>query len=175
MRYRRRVFMFGRIHQLLPAVVGVLWVATAWADTGYLPLAGPLPLRFRHLPPPVAKPVIVAPPTNAPIALIALPEPPMLYGPPAPTNATAVLPVTVTNAPALEFSAGESVVGPSTPAANAVVLPQMLIHFFTTSTNAATNATSVGVVTPIGFTPPPVLAPTLAPPASTRATYSTSP
>ena len=158
--------MFGRIHQLLPALVGFLGVATAWADTGYLPQTGPMPLRFRVPPPPVAEHVRapVAPPPSAPIAL---PPPPMPPAPPVASNAAPaniVMPVVPTNGPALEFEAREPVIGPGPAAApDGVISPQMLIKYFTTPAILGTNAAGMGVVAPVGFTPPPVTTPVTTP------------
>jgi hypothetical protein len=154
--------MFGRIHQLLPAVVvGFLGSATAWADVGYLPLAGPLPLRFRVPPAPAPEHVHlpVAPPLPAPISM----PPPMPSMPPPPQEtskvapAKVVMPAVPTNGPPLEYNAREPVIGPAPATApDAVISPQMLLQYFTPPTHPATNGVSVGVVTPLGFTPPPV-------------------
>lgn len=170
--------MFGRIHQWLAAVVvvGILKVATAWADAGYLPQAGPLPFRFRIPPPPVAE-HLNAPPAPPPPAPIALPTPPMPSAPPETTIATPArmvkpVAVAVTNGPALEFEAREPLTG---PAPDGVISPQMLMQYFTPSSKTATNAASLGVVAPIGFTPPPVTAPAPPPPPSGKPKSSASP
>jgi hypothetical protein len=172
--------MFGRINQLLPAVVvGVLGMASARADTGYLPQPGPLPLRFRIPPLPIAEhPGIPLPPTPPPSAPIALPTPSMPSKLPETTNAPPKTdkPEAVTNGPALIFEARELVTGPApTSSTNAVISPQMLLQFFTTSTNAPAHAANAGVVTPIGFSPPPVATPAPTPPAPGKPTSSTSP
>jgi hypothetical protein len=175
---RRRIFMFRRIHQLLPAAVGLLGVATAWADAGYLPLAGPLPLRFR-LPPVLVAEHASDPLPPPPPAPIVLPTPPMPPEPPQTSNAAPAKmdkPVAVTNAPALEFDAREPVTGPaSATSPDGVISPQMLIKYFTVSANPATNAAGVAAVGPIGFTPPPVTAPAPTPPAASKAAPSTTP
>jgi hypothetical protein len=103
----------------------------------------------------------------------------MPSAPPEATNAAPAKiekPVAVTNGPALEFEAREPLTGP-TPASppNVVISPQMLIKYFTTPPPAATNAASVGAVTPVGFTPPPVTTPAPTTPASAKAAHSTSP
>jgi hypothetical protein len=189
MRIRKRVFMFGYIHQLLPAMTGVLGVATVWSDAGYLPRTGPLPLRFHVPPPAVVQVVAPVPPPFPPPFLppyfppvpISLPTPPMPPTPPDMSKTTNAPPasVAVTNGPALEFDAREPVTAPTAATSpDAVVSPQMLLKFFTASTNASTNvagnAASSGAGAPFGFTPPPMtLAPT--PPPTSKATYSTSP
>jgi hypothetical protein len=178
MSVRRRAFMFRRIHQWLSAAVGVFGFATAWAASGYLPQAGPLPLRFRVPLPHITEhaEVPVAPPLPAPIAL---PAPPMPPAPPEVFNAApakAVKPVAITNGPPLEYNARESFSEPLPGAsADAVISPQMLIKYFTPPANASTNAPGAGVAAPMGFTPPPVPAPPATPPSSSKATYSTSP
>jgi hypothetical protein len=170
--------MFGRINQLLPAVaVGLLGMASAQADIAYLPRTGPLPLRFRIPPAPIAEHfgVLVPPPPPAPIAL---PTPPMPSRLPETTIAppTTDKPEALTNGPALKFEAREPVTGPApTSATNTVISAQMLMQFFTTSTNSAAHAASAGVVAPIGFSPPPVTTPTPTPPASSKPALPTSP
>jgi hypothetical protein len=148
-----------------------------WSDAGYLPQAGPVPLRFRVLPPPVNDQVNApVAPAPAPPAPISLPSPPM---PSALKQTTLVPPIqAVTNGPALEFNAGETATG-SVPvpvnAPEAVISPQMLIKFFTAPTNAVTNATAAGVEAPVGFTPPLVATPPPKPPASSPAPHSSPP
>jgi hypothetical protein len=184
--------MFGYIHQLLPAMTGVLGVATVWADAGYLPHTGPLPLRFRLPPPPMVRqadapfPPPFLPPFFPPPTLISLPTPPMPSRPPdtAKTTNAPVLSGAATNGTALEFAAREPVTDPA-PATGpeAVLSPQMLLKYFSTSTNASThastnaasNATSLGVVAPFGFIPPPVTMAAPTPPPPSKATYSTLP
>jgi hypothetical protein len=169
--------MFGRIHHLLAAavgVVGVLGVTPAWAGAGYLPQAGPLALRFRVPPAPAAEHLNppVAPPVPAPIAL---PPQPMASTPPETSNAASanmLKPVVaLTNAPALEYNAREPL---TTAVTDSVISPQMLIKYFTASPKTAPNANGAGVVTPVGFTPPPVTtpAPTPTPPPTKGAPTS---
>jgi hypothetical protein len=168
--------MFGRIHQLLPAVMGILGAATAWADAGYLPQAGPMPLRFRVPPPPPAEHTDAPMPPLLP-APIVLPAPPMPSQPPESSNAppsNTGKPVAVTNGPPLEFNAREPVAGPTIIAPDAVISPQMLIKYFTVPTSAATNAPIAAPVTPMGFTPPPVT-PSAPPPTPGKAAPSTAP
>jgi hypothetical protein len=80
--------------------------------------------------------------------------------------------VAVTNGPALEFEAREPLTG---PAPDGVISPQMLMQYFTPSSKTATNAASLGVVAPIGFTPPPVTAPAPPPPPSGKPKSSATP
>jgi hypothetical protein len=160
-RVRIRAFMFGRFRHLFPATQWVLGVATVWADAGYLPQAGPVPLRFRALAPPVSEQVN-EPVAPAPRAPISLPSPPI---PPIPP---------VTNGPALEFNAREPVIDPAPVVVpEAAVSPQMLMKFFTAPTKAVTNtnATDAGVMAPVGFTPPLVATP----PASSQAKPASPP
>lgn len=160
--------MFGRIDQLLPVVVVVLGVATARADIGYLPMAGPPALRFR-VPPPVAQrlPAPVVPPLPAPILL---PAPLMPPSPPAQSATNQAAPakmikvVAVTNAPALEYDSRDFAPIPApSNAPDAVISPQMLIKYFTQSAMPATNGVSAGTGVPLGFTPPSVAAPSVKP------------
>jgi hypothetical protein len=163
----RREYMSGRIYQLfVAAVVGILGVATARAERGYLPQAGPLPLRFR-LPPAVPHQVAPTPLPSPPVAPILLPAPPMPPAPPETTNAAPAKPIQVpTNAPAVEFEAREPLaVSPSNAVPEGAISPQMLIKYFTSPTAAATNAPGIGAAPPvIGFTPPAVPAPAPPPP-----------
>jgi hypothetical protein len=172
-RNRIRVFMFGRFRHFLPAAVWVLGVATAWADAGYLPLAGPMPLRFRVPAPPVSDQVNapVAPAVAAPIIL---PTPPMPPGPKEPANAQPIQ--SVTNGAALEYNARPPAIssGP-VMAPDPVISPQMLIKYFTAPTNAPVNANTEGVTGPVGFTPPMMASPTPLPPPSSKVTYSIPP
>jgi hypothetical protein len=173
--------MLGSIHQLLPAMAGVMGVATVWADTGYLARTGPVPLRFMDSPVPIVKqvgapfpPPFLAPFFPPPVP-ISLPTPPLPSRPPDTSNVTndADLLVAATNGPALEFDAREFVSDPgSATAPEPLVSPQMLLKYFTTLTNASANASanantnastnaassvmSSGMVAPLGFTPPSV-------------------
>jgi hypothetical protein len=163
-RIRIRAFMLEHFRNFLPATAGVLGVATVLADAGYLPLAGPSPLRFRVVATAMSEPP--APPV--PPATISLPSPPM---PAAPKETNGVPPVpAATNGPALEFNARDSAkVSAPTNAPDAVVSPQMLIKYFTTlsSTNATTNSALEKVIDPVGFTPP-IIVPPPTPPASNK-------
>jgi hypothetical protein len=181
--------MMECIHQLLPAMAGVMGVATVWADGGYLPHAGPPALRFRDPPPPIVKQVDTAsfpppflPPFFPPPTLVSLQRPPLPSRPPDAGKSTndAILPGVATNGAALEFDAREPILDPGSPMSpESIVSPQMLLKYFTNSANAspsmATNATSLRVVAPLGFNPPPVApaAPTPLPPS--KPAHSTPP
>jgi len=183
--------MFGSINQLMPAITGVLGVATVWADAGYLPRSGPPSLRFREPPPPVVKqveapfPPPFLPPFFPAPEPIALPTPPMPQSPPDMTSLTndPPPPASVTNEPALEFDARDFAIDPAAlPGSDMVVSPQMLLKYFALSNNVSTNAgkntLSARAIAPLGFLPPmvPVAAPTPPqPPPASKATYSTSP
>jgi len=179
--------MFGSIHQLLPAMAGIMGVATVWADTGYLARTGPLPLRFRDLPPALVKqisapfPPPFLPPLFPPPVLISLPTPPMPFTPPDTSQTTndPVLPGAPTNGSALEFNARQLVDDPAPPTGpDVVVSPQMLLKYFATPTNgspkAVRNAAAMGVIAPLGFNPPPVTQSPPTPPPAGKATYSAS-
>jgi hypothetical protein len=180
--------MLGYINQLLPAMTGIMGVATVWADAGYLTHAGPLPLRFRVPPPPMVSPAsapVPAPfpppflPPYFPPVPIALPTPPMPSSSLDTSMTSNAPPVSIaaTNGPALEFDARDA----TTP--DAVVSAQMLLKYFPTSTNSSatdsTNAPSndnpFGLVSPLRFNPPTVTAWSPAQPTGSKATYSTSP
>jgi hypothetical protein len=164
--------MFGRIHYLLWAAAGFLGGATVQADAGYLPQGGPIPLRFRVRLAPVAEPV-------PPPASISLPPPPMPSKPPDPPIAPPAN-VAVTNWPALEYNARD-------PAAvtrpdirpdiqpDRVVVPQMLLKYFTASPNIRTNAVATGAAAPFGFTPPATTTSAPTPPPTSKAASSTPP
>jgi len=82
--------------------------------------------------------------------------------------------VVVTNAPPVEYNAREPIADiPQPSPADSVIVPQMLIKYFT-SQNNSTNA-APGARTQMGFTPPPVTVPVPTPPASSKATYSSPP
>jgi hypothetical protein len=170
-RLRTRVFMFGRFRHFLPAAAWVLGVATVvadpgFADAGYLPSAGPVPLRFRVLPPP-AKEGVNAPVAPAPPAAISLPSPPMPVGPKEPTNAPPI--PALQNGPPLEYNAREPVTSamPAT-APDAVVSPQMLMKYFTPGPNPATNEIPVGAQAPVDFNSPLGAPPKPLPPPSSK-------
>jgi hypothetical protein len=160
---RIRAIMFGQFRHLLLTAVWGLGLATAWGNasmnaaiappTGYLPQAGPLPLRFRPLPPPISDQDIMPPPP----APIILPSPPMPSKEPTPAPMSSV-----TNAPPLEFKAETAPVQPPMTAPEQVVSPQMLIKYFMApnATNAVTNASpkaldTVGFTSPLGGGAPP--------------------
>jgi hypothetical protein len=169
--------MFGRFRQLLPATAWVLGIASVWADaahvrqTGYLPQAGPLQLRFRALPPPVSE-ENAQPAAPSPDPRILLPSPPM---PATPTNSAVIQPVT--NGPAVEFNAREPIPAAPTNAPEPVISPQMLIKYFMGSTNAVsnTNASAPGANGPVGFTSPLGTTPAPPPPISSKPTFSIEP
>jgi hypothetical protein len=100
-----------------------------------------------------------------------LPSPPMPSGQKEPT---ATIPA-VTNAPAVEMEARDAAkASPTVVAPEPVISPQMLIKYFTTSTNAVKSATTnmpaqeigapVGFTPPLGTAPPPANKGTLSPP-----------
>jgi hypothetical protein len=176
--------MLGYINQLLPAMTGILGVATVWAGDGYLPRVGPVPLRFRAPAPVMVNQVSASVPAPFPPPFLPPYFPPVpiaLPTPPLPTNRLdisttsnvppAMLPVT--NGPALQFDARE----PETLGPDAVVSPQMLLKFFSASTNAnaVSNTAPPEVIAPLRFTPPIVPTSQPAPPTGSKATYSTSP
>jgi hypothetical protein len=183
--------MFGYINQWLPAMTGVLSVATVLGDTAYLPRTGPESLRFRPPPPPPVKQVSVPfpPPFDGPFfaapAPIALPTPPMPHQPPDVSSLTNDPPLVgpVTNTSFVEFDARDLAVDPVTPpGAELVVSPQMLLKYFANSnkvgTNAAKNAIPPKGMAPLGFMPPyePVALPAPpAPPPPVKAVSSRSP
>jgi len=159
--------MIGCLRHVLPAAVGFCGITAVWAGAGYLPEAGPAPLRFRVLPTP--------PPTNR----VSQPVPPpvsvKLPSPTSPTSPTppGPAPVPATNAPApVEYNARDSgAIGtPATPS-DGVISPQMLIKYFTSST----NGTGKIAVTPVGFTPPTVAVPGPMPQPASHPTPSTPP
>jgi hypothetical protein len=148
--------MFGCFRHILPAAIGFFGVVAAWAGAGYLPQVGPVPLRFRALPPPptrqITEPLPPPAPPPAPVPAVS-PKLPALTAP-------VVVPVPVTNAPAVEYNARDfgAVAVPVPP--DAMVSPQMLIKYFTLST----NGTGMSAVAPVGFTPPTVAVPGTPPP-----------
>jgi len=165
--------MFGRFRHFFPAAAWVLGVATVCAEAGYLPHSGPVPLRFRVLPPPVSDRV------SAPVALaapapVSLPLPVMPAEPKAPILVPAIQ--TITNEPAVEYNAREPVQGPAPfMGPDALISPQMLIKYFTAPVKVATNASPGGALTPVGFTLPLVTTPQLTPQTSSKVTYSIPP
>jgi hypothetical protein len=155
--------MFGRLRHWaeVGAALPVLAFAVS-AGPGYLPVVGPAPLRFRADLPPAAN-------------VVKMPLPPPEPSPAAPTSAAtaptasadlqtnaapAAAPVllTATNTPVTS----EAAPGSSEPR----ISPEMLLRFFTPSTNRPAS----GVIAPLDFAPPA----TAKPPSST-ATYSVQP
>jgi hypothetical protein len=133
------------------------------ASAGYLPVVGPVPLRFRQpalpatnlvrmtLPPPETEPATASIPDNAEAKKTApAPNPPPAAPPPAASPTVATNPAE----PA------------ATPASEPMISPQMLMKYF----NRSTNGVSGGILAPVDFAPP---AP--AKPPSSTATYSTNP
>jgi hypothetical protein len=163
-RYRTgiRVFMFGRFRHFLTSVACGMGIATIGASAatlpqplaqpGYLPQAGPEPLRFRAVPPPVPEPP--AAPVPPPPAPIVLPSPAMPSTPKESANPPIQSP---TIGPELDFNAREAEKAP-VPASppDTVISPQMFLKYFAPSSNGATNAPVTGTVPgePVGFQSP---------------------
>jgi len=131
------------------------------AAPGYLPVVGPVALRFRPAAPPATNLVhMPLPPPDPPSSISSdfatPPAPPAPSAKPAPAPAPASLPAT--NAPA------EPDANPS--ASESKVLPQMLLRYFSRATNGAGG----GIIAPVDFAPP-----AAASPPSSTATYSTEP
>jgi hypothetical protein len=129
-------------------------VATASSGPGWLPLVGPTPLRFSPAPRPCTNqfvfPVPVPAPEPAPVVSQADKAPPASSAP---------------ELPAAILRANNGVAQPPVESSppDAVVSPQMLLKYFTPSTNSTAAA-------PLDFTPPKAAG---APPS--RATYETGP
>jgi hypothetical protein len=163
--------MFGSWrHFLLIALTSlVLPVYAGTEPLGYLAAIGPAPLRFRaplmpttrvFVPPMPAPPVPPEPSKPVPVSLEVVPQPAAASSPsfstsgPTPTAITPQ-PATIVN----EVSSG----GTQPTQAEEVVSPQMLLRYFSKSTNGV----STSVIAPLNFTPPrPVEQP------SSKATYS---
>jgi hypothetical protein len=130
--------------------------AAASPGPGWLPLAGPTPLRFSPAPRPrdnrFVLPVPVPAPEPAPVVSQANKAPPASSAPEPPASI-----------PRAGNGMAQPPVESSPP--DAVVSPQMLLKYFTKSTNSA-----VPVAAPLDFTPPKAAG---APPS--RATYETGP
>jgi len=138
--------------------MGFFGVTAIWAATGYLPQAGPVPLRFRPLPQAAAgqisQPVLLQGPAAAPLPPLSvkLPVPTAPAAPAAPV----IAPTPATNPPAVEYDARDF--GPGTlpaPQPDLIISPQMLIKYFSPST----NGNGVSGSAPVGFTPPTVAQP----------------
>jgi hypothetical protein len=166
--------MFGRFRHFLPIAAWAMGIASVWPvvpqsealpQPGYLPQAGPEPLRFK-----VIVPLPTAPPSPPPVQpAISLPSPPIQ---PEAKESSNVPPIkSLTNGPAIEFNAREPVKEPVPTTPDTVLSPQMLIKYFAAPTNAPSGnipAPGTPLVSPVGFTPP-LTAPTPAaapPPAN---------
>ncbi|MGD1085882.1 MAG: hypothetical protein ABSA47_14190 [Verrucomicrobiota bacterium] len=138
--------------------VGVL------AAPAYLPVVGPVPLRFRAPAPPVTNLVrmTLPPPDAAPVS------PPPVAEVAAKTNAPPVAPSPAAPVPEANPTAISNTPGPVAASAvpEPMVSPQMLLRYF----NRTTNGISSAITTPMEFAPPiPAGRP------SSTATYSTNP
>ncbi len=160
--------MFGRLRHWAEGGAALLGLAFAVsASPGYLPAVGPAPLRFLPAAQPAANLVKMPlpppdPPPSAPPSTAVLP--PAAAGTQAKTNAPAAgpLPATVlltaTNTPAAPEAAPSG--------ADPRISPQMLLKYFTPSTNGVAG----GIFAPLDFAPP-----AAAKPASSTGTYSNQP
>lgn len=144
--------MFGFLRHRVAAAAGFCCATAAlWAGSGYLPSIGPAPLRFRSAP---------AAETN----WASLPAPILPDQMPVEEEPTNDLPAIAPIPESIVTTAGPSAPATtenqqpsqaSTPPANPIVSPQMLIKFFTPGT--ATN-NSVTPQQSVGFRPPPPIA-----------------
>jgi hypothetical protein len=132
--------------------------ALAAASPGYLPCIGPASLRFRPVPAPVTNQFVLPAPEP-------LPEPAAIA--PKPEIPTPPAPVIVPPEPAAVTNQVSSAPAGSPPP-DEVVSPQMLLRYFSKST----NGTSSGIIAPMDFTPPKAVDPAS---SSSKATYSTGP
>jgi hypothetical protein len=152
--------MLRRLRHLIPAITGYFGVAAmVWAGSGYLPTIGPVPLRFRNAPEPIA--ISSATTTNAPTPPPAPPPLPLAFmdlppEAPIPTNGPDVdPPISVLDPKLAEPYVAEAKSPAPLPAtaADPVVSPEMLVKYF-----AQPGPTNVGNSTPsnpqVGFTPP---------------------
>jgi len=157
--------MFGRLSHWAIAGAALSGLAMrVLATPGYLPVVGPVALRFlapaqpvtnqaqTPLPPPVAPPVNPPPPAEVAVKTSAPAPSAPPAAPPADTNPPVDL---STSAPAATSS-------PPDP----MISTQSLLKFF----NRSTNGPSSAVIAPMNFAPP-----ASAIPPSSSATYSTSP
>jgi hypothetical protein len=130
--------------------------AAASSGPGWLPRVGPTPLRFSPAPRPCAKQFVLPVPVPAPE-----PAPVVSKADKAPPASSAPEP------PAVILQAGNSMAQPPVESSppEAVVSPQMLLKYFTKSTNGAASTAA-----PLDFTPSKAAG---APPS--RATYETGP
>ena len=159
--------MFGRLRHWAEA--GAVFAGLALgvsAAPGYLPAVGPVPLRFRPTPPPAEALVqMPLPPPDPPSPAPDIPSPLSAAAntatnktPPAASPSSVPVIATATN-------------GPAQPDANPSgseprISPQMLLRYFSRSTNGAAG----GMMAPVDFAPP-----AAATPPSSTATYSTEP
>jgi hypothetical protein len=154
----RRCMFGNRRHHSFIAMAFVVLPAWGGIDPrGYLPTVGPAPIRFSIPLLSVAKVFIPSAPPQHPA-----PEPPKtakIELAPAPPAAAAV------PEPPAVINHVSSVV-PESVAPDEVISPQMLIKYFSKSTNGVSSS----VTAPMDFTPPkPAEQP------SSKATYSTGP
>jgi hypothetical protein len=151
--------MFGRLRHWAIAGAALSGLAMGvMATPGYLPVIGPVALRFRVAAPPATNltEVNLPPPEpEPPAAVVAATNPP-----PAPVP-VALAPKT--NAPVV-LTTPEPAGSPT--ASDPMVSPQMLLKFFNRGTNGPANS----VIAPMEFAPPGV-----AKPPASSATYTTSP
>lgn len=146
-----------------------LSVSAGW---GYLPVAGPAPLRFQAPPRPKASlkplpPLEIAEPAGAPSE----PEPAGGAGGNARTGSTgAAANTTSPPTPGTQADSAASATGAGADTAGSpdgLLTPQMLVKYFL---SGPTNAPANSVFIPLGFRPPQPGAP-----PSSQATYSKSP
>lgn len=135
--------------------------ALASADTGYLPRVGPAPLRFQSVPKPATNHYLLPPrePVPEPQPVAAKSE----VKPPAPAVTASAPGETTVISSQIPASATEP--DPVPGRSEDVISPQMLLRYFSKST----NGTSTSIVAPIQFTPPK----TETPPS--KASFTTSP
>ena len=155
--------MFGRMRHLAVSTALFAGLGTVvLASPGYLPVVGPVLLRYRTpASPTVALVRMPLPPADVPPVEEPAPEPvaakPAPAAAPAPAPAPMVLQATTPPSPAEPVAAATG---------EQMVSPQMLVRFF----NRSTNGGGAGIIAPMDFTPP---APTS--PQSSTATYSSGP
>jgi hypothetical protein len=134
--FQRCRFFFGAA-----AVVG--------AGSGYLPVVGPVPLRFRPIPT-VSTNTLAVPPVADPVSFIELPP-----EQPFPSNAPDPAPPAPVVVPAVAEPYTAEAQSPSPQAAapvEPVVSPEMLVKYFMQP--GGTNAAAAGPGQQVGFTPP---------------------
>jgi hypothetical protein len=156
--------MFGRLRHWAEAGAALLGLAFAVsAGPGYLPAVGPAPLRFRTDPPPATNVVkMPLPPPDPPPSTSAVATDTQTNAAPATPAAAAP-----SAAPVLLTATNSPVTPDAAPASSEPkISPEMLLKFFTPSTNRPSGE----VIAPLDFAPP-----ATAKPASSTATYSTQP